>query len=72
MAKANIVKTSFRVLYENGLNQKGEPVYEAKSYNNVKTTSTDDQIHQAATALASLSNLPFYTVERDDKKEIYA
>jgi len=72
MAEANIVKTSFRILFENGLNQKGEPVYKAKSYNNVKTSSTDDQIHQTAQALASLSNLPFYAVERNDKKEIYA
>lgn len=71
MAEANIIKTNFRILYEFGLDQKGEAVYKAKGYNNVKTSSTDDQIYQAALAIASLSNLPFFTVERDDKKEIY-
>ncbi|WP_033827090.1 DUF1659 domain-containing protein [Bacillus andreraoultii] len=71
MAEANIIKTNFRILYEFGLDQKGETVFKTKSYNNVKTSSTDEQIYEAALAIASLSSLPFFNVERDDKKEIY-
>ena len=41
-----------------------------KSYNNVKTTSTADEIFQAAQAIASLCQLPLYKIERDDKSEI--
>ncbi len=71
MASANTIKTNFRIIYEAGLDQNGEPVFKAKSYNNVKTTSTDGEIFQTAQALSSLSSLPVFTVERDDKKEIY-
>lgn len=72
MANINFVKTNFRILYENGQDENGEPIYKTKSYNNINTACTDDQIQQAAIAISSLSKLPFYTIERDDKKEISA
>lgn len=71
MASFNQLNTSFRLIYQAGLDQNGKQAFKAKSYNNVKTSSTDDQIFQAALAISSLCNLPLATVERDDTKEIF-
>lgn len=70
MANANHVDTNIRLIYEAGIDQEGNPVFKRKSYNNVKTTSTADEIFQAAQAIASLCQLPLYKIERDDKSEI--
>lgn len=71
MATANHFDTNIRLTYEAGIDQEGNPVFKRKSYNNVKTTSTAENILQAAQAIANLCQLPLYKIERDDKTEIY-
>lgn len=72
MAMAQLVDTNFRLVYEIGVDDKGDPIFKRKTYNNVKPASTDDQIFDVAKAIASLSNLTLFTIERADQKEIYA
>lgn len=58
------------LLFETGMNEKGEPIFKGKSYANVRKKATADQLHQAATALGSLSGYPLSSVERTDNHDI--
>jgi hypothetical protein len=70
MAQATLIDSNLRLVFETGLNEKGEPIHKSKMYNNVKQGATVEQLFQAAGAIAALSNHPLYTVERDDRFDI--
>ena len=70
MAAANIKDTNIRLLFDGGLDQYGKTVVKSKSYNNINPEASSDQLYKAAQAIASLSGLPLFTVERTDKSEI--
>lgn len=70
MATLNPIHSNLRLVFINGLNEKGEPIFKRKSYNNVKTTADHDQVYQVAQALGSLSSLSLHMVERDDRTEL--
>lgn len=72
MAMATLVDSNLRLVFEAGLNEKGEPIYKNKMYSSVLTAATADQLFQAANALAVLSNNPLYTIERADRTDIMA
>ncbi|WP_174615042.1 DUF1659 domain-containing protein [Virgibacillus ihumii] len=48
----------------------GKTIYKSKSFNNVKTSATADQLFAIATAVAGLQQRPLYTIERSDNSEI--
>ncbi|GAA0606680.1 hypothetical protein GCM10009001_24890 [Virgibacillus siamensis] len=48
----------------------GKKIYKSKSFNNVKTTATADQLFAIATAVAGLQQRPLYIIERSDNSEI--
>lgn len=64
--------TQMRLVFETGLNEKGEPVYKGKSFNNVKKDATIDQIYQAALAISGLCSYPLNAVERNDSLDVIA
>lgn len=70
MAEAMIMDSRLRLLFETGLNDKGEPIYKTKTYSNIRKDATADQLSQAAQALGGLSNFPLAGVERSDNFEI--
>jgi hypothetical protein len=70
MANATLFDTNLRLVFENGLNEKGEPIYKSKMYSSVLQEATADQLFQAANALAVLSVNPLYTIERTDRTDI--
>ncbi|TKC18779.1 DUF1659 domain-containing protein [Robertmurraya kyonggiensis] len=70
MAEAMIMDSKLRLLFETGLNEKGEPVYKTKTYSNIRKDSTADQLSQAARALGGLCEYPLVGVERADNFEI--
>ena len=71
MASSQVVNTNIRLLFEVGQDPSGEPIFKARNYNNVKTSATNDQIYQAAQAIASLTNYPLFTIERVNIEEVY-
>ncbi|MCU9611954.1 DUF1659 domain-containing protein [Caldibacillus lycopersici] len=71
MALANLVDSTVRLVYDAGLDENGDVVLKAKSYNNINLNATADQIFAAAQAIASLTSLPLLAIERSDKTEIY-
>jgi hypothetical protein len=72
MAQATLVDSNLRMVFETGVNEKGEPIFKGKMYSNLKHEATTDQIHQAASALSVLCKDPLYTVERSDRYDIMA
>jgi hypothetical protein len=72
MAQVMLAETSLKLIFEAGMNEKGEPVYKTKTFNNVKKESTADQLFQTAQALAVLCIDPLNTVLRNDNSDIIA
>ncbi|PLR94111.1 DUF1659 domain-containing protein [Bacillus sp. T33-2] len=70
MAQAMLKDSSIRLLFETGMDEKGEPIFKGKTYNNVKKEATPDQVQQAAQALAGLCGYPLSVVERTDNFDI--
>ncbi|CEG26962.1 DUF1659 domain-containing protein [Bacillus sp. B-jedd] len=70
MAQALLAESKLRLVFETGVNEKGEPIFKSKTFNNLKKEATPDQMHQAAAAIAALSKDPLSRVERNDRSEI--
>jgi len=58
------------VLYDGDDVETGKPIYKTKSFNNVKTAATADQLYAIAEAVAVLQERPLYNVERRDTSDI--
>ncbi|MFD1017972.1 DUF1659 domain-containing protein [Thalassobacillus hwangdonensis] len=61
-----------QLVFENGVDGKGEPVYKTKSFNNVKTQATDEQLYEVAVALEPLQQQLWHSIERNDNAVIYS
>jgi hypothetical protein len=73
MAVEKLVRSQLRIQFEDGLHPtSGEIVVKTKSFNNVVTNATADQLYTVGTALAALQQLPLYGIERFDNAEINA
>ncbi|MBY0099407.1 DUF1659 domain-containing protein [Mesobacillus maritimus] len=70
MAQAMLKDSRITLMFETGLNEKGEPIFKGKSYANVRKEATADQLHQAATALGGLCAYPLSSVERTDNYDL--
>lgn len=70
MAEAMIIDSRLRLLFETGVNEKGEPVFKTKTYSNIRKEATADQLSQVGQALGGLSEHPLAGVERTDNYEI--
>ncbi len=70
MAEAIISSSRLVMSYETGMDEKGNPIYKAKSYANVKEDATADGLYQVAQALASLSNYDLSSVKRNDVSDL--
>lgn len=70
MAEAMILNSKLRLLFETGVNEKGEPIVKSKTYSNIRKDATADQLLQTSTALASLCNSPLMSIEKNDSFEI--
>jgi hypothetical protein len=72
MAVANLLETKLRIVFEVGMDEKGKPIYKAKTLNNIKKEATTDQLFQVAQAISALANDSLIKVERDDMTGIMA
>jgi hypothetical protein len=72
MAQSTVVDSNLRLVYEVGLDEKGEPVYKGKMYSNLKTNASADNIYLVAQSIATLCSFPLNNVERTDKLDIMA
>ncbi|OMP67880.1 DUF1659 domain-containing protein [Domibacillus epiphyticus] len=70
MAQATLNKSTLRLVFDNGIDESGKSVYKTKSYSNVNTAATADQLQAAAAAIATLSSMPLSSIELNDSSVI--
>ena len=71
MAVADMTNSQLRLVLHDGNDPiSGDPVYKAKSFNNVKTDATADQLFLIANAFAGLQERPLFNIERKDSSDI--
>ncbi|WP_010095222.1 DUF1659 domain-containing protein [Ornithinibacillus scapharcae] len=72
MAVANLTTSQLRLVFQDGNDPiTGKPVFKGKSFNNVKTIATADQLYAIANAFSGLQALVLYNVERKDSLDIH-
>ncbi|PLR69447.1 MULTISPECIES: DUF1659 domain-containing protein [Bacillaceae] len=72
MAETIILDSQLRLVFEVGVDEKGEPVFKSKNYNNIKTSATAEQLLEAATAITGLQTQLLAHVERNDSHQVTA
>ncbi|WP_087974094.1 DUF1659 domain-containing protein [Oceanobacillus rekensis] len=71
MAVADITKSTLQLVLQDGIDsESGSPIFKSKSFNNVKTDATADQLYAVATALVELQERPLYNINRNDTSDI--
>ena len=70
MAQALLEGTKLRLVFQAGMDDKGNPILKAKTFSNVTKVATAAQLSQAASAIAALCNDKLNKVERNDSFEI--
>ncbi|WP_085994141.1 DUF1659 domain-containing protein [Oceanobacillus senegalensis] len=71
MAVAELKKSTLTLVLNDGNDlETGLPIYRNKSFNNVKTDATPDQLYAVATAFVSLQERPLYNIIRKDNSDI--
>lgn len=72
MAQGILKDTQMRLIYETGLDGKGEPILKGKAFNSVLKEATADQLYQAAQAISGLCTYTLVSVERNDSFDVIA
>jgi hypothetical protein len=72
MAVANLLETKLHIVFETGMDEKGNPVYKSKTLNNIKKEATTDQLFQVAQAISALCSDSLNKIERNDMTDIMA
>ncbi|MGM8366168.1 DUF1659 domain-containing protein [Virgibacillus sp. W0181] len=71
MAVADLMNSQLRLILDDGEDMfTGETIYKTKSFNNVKTSATADQLYTVATAMTDLQERPLYQLQRKDSSDI--
>lgn len=66
MANGTVVSSALIMTLDLGVDGAGKPVFKRKSFRNIKTTATHDQLFNIAGALSPLQEYPVASIDRDD------
>ncbi|HHY73429.1 MAG TPA: DUF1659 domain-containing protein [Bacillus bacterium] len=72
MATEVMNESKLRIEYNQGVDLEGKAIYKIKSYNNLKTTATPDDIQTVSLAIAGLQQHTLANVERNSSYKIIA
>jgi hypothetical protein len=72
MAQAMLADTKLRLVFQVGMDEKGSPIFKAKTFSNNKKAATADQLYQVGEAISVLCTDTLSRVERADSSEILA
>lgn len=73
MATSEKIDSRLQLLFENGFDEaNGKTIIKTKTFNNVKTDATTDQLLVIAQALVSLQTLTLHMIKRNDTELITA
>ena len=70
MATEVMNSSQLRIEYNLGMDFDGKPIYKEKSYNNLKTTATPDDILNVSLAMAGLQQHELVVVRRTSNFDI--
>ncbi|HLR40557.1 MAG TPA: DUF1659 domain-containing protein [Virgibacillus sp.] len=71
MAVAEKISSQLRLTFYDGEDTStGDAIYKSKSFNNVKTEATADELYAIAQAMSGLQERPLYTIERKDTSDV--
>ncbi|WP_186578936.1 DUF1659 domain-containing protein [Aquibacillus kalidii] len=70
MAVAQKVDSSLQLTFEDGMDAEGKAIYKKKSFSNIKTDATADQLFAITLALIPLQQLTLHSVKRNDTELI--
>ncbi|WP_226036866.1 DUF1659 domain-containing protein [Aquibacillus saliphilus] len=66
MAVAQLIDSRLQLSFEDGVTEKGEVIIKNKSFNNVKTSATPDQLLAITVALVALQQKTLHSIKRND------
>lgn len=66
MANITFVNATLRLKYQIGYDEKNEPQFVTKSYRNLNSTHSTDDLVAVGNAIASLSTLPLASIEKQE------
>jgi hypothetical protein len=72
MATADLKDLKLRLMYNDGVDEDGKPVFQYKSYSNINLNAAPDAIYQSAHQLGSLSSKTLINVEKNESYDINA
>ncbi|MFB1050198.1 DUF1659 domain-containing protein [Paraliobacillus sp. JSM ZJ581] len=71
MAIVETIDTRLQLVFDNGIDEKnGKKLTKTKSFNNVKTDATPEQLLAISNAIVALQTLPLLMVKRNDTELI--
>ncbi|MEW9677642.1 DUF1659 domain-containing protein [Lentibacillus sp. L22] len=71
MATLRKYASTLQLVLDDGMDEEtGQPVYKLKSFNNVKTDATADQMYATANAFAGLQELSLFEIQCKDSSKI--
>jgi hypothetical protein len=71
MAVADMMKSTLQLVLQDGIDsESGSPILKSKSFNNIKTNATADQLYTIATALVELQERQLHNINRRDTSDI--
>ena len=67
---ASVKDTVMVVTFQTGLTVQGSPKLSQRSFANVKSTATDQDVYDVITALYALQDYPLISVSRDNRVDL--
>jgi hypothetical protein len=72
MATAVLSDSSLVIIYDAGIDEDGEPIFKRRTFNNVKTSATHDELFSIVQALTPLQQYSVNRVERNNSFDLSA
>ncbi|WP_226035122.1 DUF1659 domain-containing protein [Aquibacillus saliphilus] len=66
MAVAQLIDSRLQLGFEDGVTNTGRVIVKHKSFNNIKTSATPDQLLAITVALVALQQKTLYSIKRND------
>ncbi|MEH7388523.1 DUF1659 domain-containing protein, partial [Bacillus sp. JJ1521] len=65
-ATQDVQSTQLRLVFENGIDEKGKEIFKNKNYNNINPAVSADALYSVAIAIEKLQSLQLVTLERNN------
>lgn len=70
MANSMFIGATLRLKYIAGYNEKSEPIFTSKTYRNLNSSHTAENLLTVATAIASLSSQPLDSIAKQETTDL--